>query len=146
MAYKDYVILTNFSQAPIPQTDRKQLITGFASGIGVKPTVDFLKKESRDQKIYVGTQSKFGLMPDALQDYLYGNTNVTIEGYWPIESQPPQAVLDASKTMPTYFVFYAPCPLCEHSGAAPKNWPLKLVFRITRPDHSFYSLYKITPQ
>jgi 4-amino-4-deoxy-L-arabinose transferase-like glycosyltransferase len=140
----DFIILSNFSKAPIPNSDRKQLITGYASGIGVNETVKYINQEAKENKIYVGTEGLFGLMPEALIDNVK-TKNAKIKGFWPIESTPPQELSDASKKMQVYFVFYAPCSLCDRAGLAPKSWPVKKVFSRTRLDGTEYTLYKFTP-
>lgn len=145
--YKDYYLLTNFSKAPIPSVDRNQLIAGYAAGVGVKETAEFLREKSKDQKIYVGTEGVFGLMPEGLQAYLNDDKNVEVVGVWPITSQPPQALMEAAKIKPTYFVFYAPCEACDKAGVAPKSWPLRQIFQIKKLDpDTYYTFYEVTPQ
>ncbi len=148
MAHKDYTILTNFGEARLPQVDRSQFIAGYASGVGVSRTVDFLRAKSLNQQIYVGTQGTFGLMPYALKDYFNGNTNIIIDGYYPLEETPPVQLLERAKIMPTYFVFYAPCPTCLPAGLAPTQWRpyLKQLFQIERLEkNTYYSLYEFIP-
>lgn len=141
----DYLIFTNFADAYIPQADKSQLLTDWPSGVGVNQTVDFLK--SQHGKIYVGTEGTFGLMPYALQMYFLKDPDITINGFWPINSTPPQELIDASKTMPTYVVFYQSCPSCQAVGKAPVTWPVTQVFSIKKiaPD-TYYTLYKMNPQ
>jgi 4-amino-4-deoxy-L-arabinose transferase-like glycosyltransferase len=146
MLYKDFYILTEFKKASIPISDRKQLISGYASGVGVSETVDYLRKQSERQQIYVGTEGVFGLMPDSLMDYFNGDNNVIVKGYWPIEKQSPQDLLDVAKTKPTYFIFYAPCSECGRANQAPKSWHLKTVFSIRRLDGTTYNLYQVVSQ
>ncbi len=140
----DFFIVTNFSKASIPYEDKKQLVDGFASGVGVSETVDYIKKQSANGPVYVATEGTFGLMPQALQVFLSKEKNIEIKGFWPISAEPPQEVLKSAQTKPTFFVFYAPCPSCEKTGFAPNNWPVKLVFRIKKeqPD-TFFSLYLV---
>lgn len=146
MLFKDFTILTNFSKAAIPQKDHKQLIAGYASGVGVKRTADFLRAQSRHQPIFVATEGLFGLMPQGLQDYLEHDTNVTIVGLWPITETPPPELLSMAKRLPTYVVFYAPCPVCSQTGVAPAGWPVKPVFQIAKlQKDTFYSLYQVRP-
>ncbi len=141
-----FLILTNFENSNIPQSDKNQLIASWPSGVGVKETVDFLKKESETQKIYVGTEGTFGLMPYALEIYLHDNKNVITKGYWPVNEDVPKEILDAAMTMPTYFVFYQPCPACPATGVAPKSWPVKQIFQIPKIENgSFFTLYKLSP-
>ena len=144
MFVTDYFLLTNFAAAPIPQADRGQLLTSWPSGVGVTQTVAFLTKKAATQKIYVGTEGTFGLMPYSLEIYLIHNPNITIVGYWPINSTIPQQVLQESKRIPTYFVFYQPCPSCVNVGVAPSQWPVSTVLQIKKLEPgSLYTLYQI---
>lgn len=147
--YKDYFIITNFVNAPIPQADKGQFITGWPSGVGVAETVNYLQKESRKRKIFVATQGSFGLMPYALEIYLHDNPNIKITGYWTDTKKwksvdkPPQEVIDASKKMPTYFVFYQACSQCPNIGVAPLSWPVKVVIQKEKAEKGqFYTLYR----
>ncbi|HSA84250.1 MAG TPA: glycosyltransferase family 39 protein, partial [Patescibacteria group bacterium] len=98
--FNDYFIITDFNKASVPQTDKGQFVQGWPSGLGVKETVAFLEEQAKDQDIYVATAGTFGLMPYALEIYLVDNPNVTIKGFWPIDSTIPEEVIKASKTMP----------------------------------------------
>jgi len=139
--------LTDFAKAPIPQADKEQLISGWPAGGGVTQTISFLQKQSQQGKIYVGTEGTFGLMPYALEIYLYKNPNIQIQGFWPINSTPPKEILDASKKMPTYVVFYQSCPSCQAIGQAPTTWPVTPVFQLKKIDpNTYYTLYKVNPQ
>lgn len=147
MLGKDYYLLQDFSKAPIPSSDRAQLIESWPAGGGVKETVDFLKEKSKDQKIYVGTEGTFGLMPYALEIYLHDNPNVRTQGFWPITDTPPVEILEQAAEIPTYFVFYQPCPSCKQVGTAPVSWPVKEIFQIEKLEKgSFYTLYQVMPQ
>jgi 4-amino-4-deoxy-L-arabinose transferase-like glycosyltransferase len=140
----DYFILTDLNHAPIPQAERDQMITGWAGGTGVKETVAFLQKESKNKKIYVGTQGTFGLMPYALEIYFFDNPNVTIKSYWPLTDIPPADIITASKTMTTYVVFYQPCSTCKEAGDAPSTWPVTPVLQFQKPDSVMkYTLYQV---
>jgi 4-amino-4-deoxy-L-arabinose transferase-like glycosyltransferase len=143
MLGKDYFILTDFAKAKAPALDHAGFIAGYASGVGVEETIEFLRAASQHQKIYVGTQGVFGLMPEALQIYFDDDPNVQIEGLLMIGNNPPQEILDAASKMPTYFVFYADCQVCGKGGTAPSDWHLKQVFQISRLDKSLYTLYEV---
>lgn len=143
----DYLILTNFEKSFIPQSDKDQLYSSWPSGVGVDQTVAYLKEVSKSEKIYVGTEGTFGLMPYSLEIYLKDNPNVEIEGFWPINDNVPEKVLRIAKTKPTYFVFYQPCPPCPSTGIAPISWQLKQIFQIKKAEkNSYYTLYQILPQ
>lgn len=145
--YTDYFILTNFQKAPIPTGDREQFVTDWPSGNGVMESIALLEEKAKKEKIFIATQGTFGLMPYAIEIYLAKNPNVEIKGYWPIETPPPQELLDVAKTKPTYVVFYQPCPPCEGTGLAPKEWPLTKIQQVEKQKPgSFYTLYQVNPQ
>lgn len=142
----DFFIITDFAQAAIPHTDKAMLLYGWPSGVGVNETIAFLTEKARTQKIYVGTEGTFGLMPFALQIYLDTNPNVVINGFWPIENTPPAEAMAVSKKMPVYFVFYQDCKACKGVGIAPDGWPVIQVFQIPRIEkNSYYTLYQLQP-
>jgi hypothetical protein len=140
---KDVFIIKDFKDAPVPQADKGQFITGWPSGVGVAETVKILQEKAKNQKIFVGTQGTFGLMPYALEIYLDKNPNIKIVGYWPVGNIPPKDVIAASKKMPTYFVFYQECIDCKNVGFAPDSWPVEKIFQVEKEEKGrFYTLYK----
>jgi hypothetical protein len=145
MLYINYYVVSNIAKAPIPLMDHVQYIEGFDGGAGINQTVAFLREQSKTQQIYVGTQGVFGLMPDALQDYFNNDSNVIIKPFALIPSTPPQEVLDAARSKPTYFVFYAPCPLCSDVGIAPPGWYIEQQVKVTRLDGTYLTVDKIIP-
>ncbi len=143
---KDYYIIKDFKAAPIPQSDKGQFITGWPSGVGVAESIKFLEEKAKNQKIFVGTQGTFGLMPFALEIYLGRNPNIKIAGYWPLGDTPPIDVIAASQKMPTYFVFYQACTSCRYIGVAPDSWPVEKIFQTEKEEKGqFFTLYKIKP-
>jgi 4-amino-4-deoxy-L-arabinose transferase-like glycosyltransferase len=142
----DFFIITNFAQANIPQSDKGQFVTGWPGGVGVMESINFFKQQADQQKIYIGTEGTFGLMPYALEIYLKDNPNMTIKGFWPIGDTPPTEAIAASKKMPTYFVFYQDCPACQGTGVVPVQWKVKQVMQFSRIDkNSYYTVYQLLP-
>lgn len=142
----DYFILNDFSNAPIPYSDIGQYSTDWTAGGGVKEATAFFKQEAKNGKIFVATQGTFGLMPYAFEIYLGNNPNIQIKGYWPISNNVPLEVVEASKKIPTYFVFYQPCDLCKDIGLKPDSWQATLVAKYEKPiANRFLSIYKVTP-
>ena len=90
--------------AAIPQSDRDQYLDSWPAGWGINETVAYLKQQATQSPIYLGTQGTFGLMPYALEIYLYNNPNVEIHSFWPVTTI-PQDVLDAAETKTTYFIY-----------------------------------------
>lgn len=140
----DYLILTDFLHAPIPDQDIEQYARGWPSGGGVKEAVTFFKKQAQTQKIFIGTEGTFGLLPFSLELYLVDNPHITLRSYWPINHELPQEIATAAKTMPTYVVFYQPCLSCENIDQAPASWPVKQVFQVVRGEgKSRFTVYQI---
>lgn len=143
----DFFILTHFAAAPIPYSDREQYVSSWPAGGGVKETVAFFREEAKNKKIFVATEGTFGLMPYALELYLVDNPNIKIKGFWPIGDVPPGEVLQASRKVPTYFVFYQPCPSCPGTGSAPLGWRVELLNRYQQGTSNYYlSIYRVIPQ
>ena len=133
----------NPARANIADADKRQYISEWPAGGGVRESIEFFKEEAANQRIFIGTEGTFGLMPAGLDIYLGKNPNITTRGYWPINDEIPEEVLTFAKEIPTYFIFYQPCPSCEFSGDAPDNWPLRLVMQTEKSDGVFYSVYKV---
>lgn len=140
----NYYILTNFAEAPIPDSDLGQYNNDWPAGGGIKEAVSFFEERAQKEKIFVGTQGTFGLMPFALEIYLGTNPNIEIVGLWPIGENPPKKLIEKSRIMPTYVVFYQPCDSCKKVGLAPKSWPLTPVSKYEKPNPDrFFSIYQV---
>lgn len=141
----DYLILTNFSKSPITYSDVSQYSNDWPAGGGIKEAVAFFKEEAKKDKIYIATQGTFGLLPYALEIYLVDNPNTTIEGIWPLGDTIPKKVLEQSKKMPTYFVFYQPCSTCWPIGTAPTAWNLTNITLQYKKVYSqrYFTVYRV---
>ena len=139
----DFYILTNFSKSDVPLTDKFQYDIGWPSGWGIREAVSFFEEESQKGKIFVGTQGTFGLLPQTLDIYLGRNKNVTTKGYWPIQDQIPQELVEKSKIMPTYVVYYQPCTSCKSTGVPPSQWPLKQILSVKRGEGVNFGVYQV---
>lgn len=138
----DYLILTNFAKAPIPNSDKEQYISGWPAGGGVRETVGLFEELSQNSPIFIATQGTFGLMPYAYEIYLVDDPKITIKGYWPINNNPPQELVDMSKKMNVYTVFYQPCPSCKTIGTPPPTWPVELVKEYKKGENVMLGVYK----
>lgn len=138
----DYLILTNIAKAPIPNSDKEQYISGWPAGGGVRETVGLFQELSKDAPIFIATQGTFGLLPYSYEIYLIDNPNITIKGYWPINDDPPQELIDMSKKMDVYVVFYQPCPSCKSIGTPPATWPVELVKEYEKGENVMMGVYK----
>jgi hypothetical protein len=97
------------------------------------------RAEAEKGKIYIATEGTFGLMPFAEEIYLVKNPNITIKGFWPLSDNLPEDVIDNSKKIPTYFVFYQP-----NNITPPNPDHLKLILK-ERAGNSkyFFRLYQV---
>ncbi|MGI8420265.1 MAG: glycosyltransferase family 39 protein [Candidatus Levyibacteriota bacterium] len=140
LLYPLYVCLSfaaNPIAAPIPQSDKTQYVTAWTSGWGLKDAVTYLQNQAQSGPIYVATEGTFGLYPQGIELYLSKNPNVSIKGYyWEITKDFPKDLVEKAKTMPTYFIFYQPCPggFCDRPGDAPAGWPVRVVQTYTHPN------------
>lgn len=139
--FVSYKFMMDPANAPVADSDRGQYSNGSAAGWGVKESVSFFRQQAEKGKIYVATEGTFGLMPEAMEMYFFQNKNVTVKGFWPINSFPKE-VEDASKKMPTYFIFYQP----QHR-VIPSDFPLKLLFQVKQGNTNFYyRVYQVLPK
>lgn len=138
--HSDFLILTNPAVAPIPKSDLEQYINSWPAGGGITQMIDFLRKESQDQKIYVATEGTFGSLPTyAVEIYLDENKNIEKRGIWPLPKDLPTDLLEKAKTQPTYFIF-------NQIQQSPPGWSLKLVAKYQKGvGNSYLSLYQVTP-
>lgn len=145
----DFLILTDFKSAPLPFSDINQYNNDWPAGGGIKESIAFFEELSKTQKIFVGTEGTFGLMPSAYEIYINDDKNIQLKGFWPIPETVPEEVLLMSKKMPTFFVFYQKCTACPDKGHAPSGWLSKStpVLEITKPSGKAYlTVYKVNPQ
>jgi len=136
----DIKILTDPVNAPIIQADRDQYVDGFPAGWGIDEVITILKKEARTQKIFLGTQGTFGLMPASFELYLWDNPNIEIHGYWPVAEIPEEVVEKASEKT-TYFIYYESNP-----EQIPPQENIELIKKFQK-GHSnrFMYLFKVYP-
>ncbi|OGD88720.1 hypothetical protein A3I53_01235 [Candidatus Curtissbacteria bacterium RIFCSPLOWO2_02_FULL_40_13b] len=135
-----YFLLTNPTRARIADSDSGQYLNDWPAGYGVSQVVDVIREESKDKKVYVATEGTFGLLPYALQVYFFGNQNVQIEGFWPVDANKlPQQVLDQAQITKTYFVF-------NENQKEILNQKLKFVAKFQKgKGNSYMRLYQVVP-
>ncbi|MBI4099502.1 glycosyltransferase family 39 protein [Candidatus Microgenomates bacterium] len=129
-AFTIFKLTTDPISAPLLQADRDQYLDGWAAGYGVTEVRAYLSKESKlHDKITIGTEGTFGLMPFALEIYKKDYPNVDIKPYWPLPEKIP-AGLD-------YFIVY-------QRSAPPAGWPLELISKYRQgKGESSLQLYKV---
>jgi 4-amino-4-deoxy-L-arabinose transferase-like glycosyltransferase len=134
-AYVSYVFAADPLHSAIADSDKSQYITAWTSGWGLNEAVSFFKDQAQNGPIYIATEGTFGLYPGGLELYLDGTKNISIKGYYfEILQNTPQVLIDQAAKMPTYMLFYQPCPnnLCPRPGDAPAGWPLTPVKEFTK--------------
>lgn len=137
--WTSYFIITNPLYAPIPFSDKSQMIDDWPSGWGVKEVNVFITKESQNQDITVFTEGTFGLLPYAIEMYQVDNPRVTVKGVWPVPQTFPEEIRQSALTRPTYIVF-------NQTQGVP-DWPMTFIARYQKGNRTdvFLRLYKITP-
>ncbi len=116
----DYLILTDFSHAPIAKSDLSQYINDWPAGGGITETIAYLGNQAKNKKIYVASEGTFGSLPTyAVEIYLGDNKNIEKRGIWPVDDQIPQDLLEKAKVMNTYMIFY--------QIPTKPLWPLQLI-------------------
>lgn len=76
----DIRILTNPGKADLPRSERSGYLEEWTAGQGIKEISNFLKSLPADKNVLVGTEGYFGTLPDGLQIYFDGVTNVNVIG------------------------------------------------------------------
>lgn len=134
-----YYIIINPVRAPIPFSDRGQLLDDWPAGWGIKEVNNFLTNESTDKQIAVFTEGTFGLLPYAIELYHGTNKNMTIQGFWPITDNFREDIENSAKEKPTFVIL-------NHSPFPPASWPMEEILRFEkgRNPYSTLRLYKVT--
>lgn len=137
--WTDYFILMNPKYAPIPFSDKSQLIDDWPSGWGVKEINETVMKEAMNGKVSIYTEGTFGLFPYAIEMYQVDNPNVKVKGVWPVPQQPTEEMLADASDHPTYIVF-------NQTQEVP-DWRMQLVAEYQKGNREdvWMRLYKINP-
>lgn len=136
----NYNIITNPQKANLPKDERHGYLEDWTAGYGFSEIAEFLKSESKNGPIVVGTEGFFGTLPDGLWIYLDKASNVTVIGSPPEISQ---EIRTASKEHPTYFVANRSRVLTD-----PENTVLIKEYPKTKSPNGFTDailLYKVEP-
>ncbi len=136
------LLITNPLIAPIPFSDRGQLMDDWPSGYGVPETLAFFKQEAANDDIAIYTEGTFGLFPYAYEIYLINNPKVLkIEGIWPLPDVMPSQMIESAQKNKTYFVL-------NQQQVPPEKWKLQLINQYqkgTRTDKKL-RLYQVLPK
>lgn len=137
--YINYYVLTDPLHAPIPFSDKSQLIDDWPSGWGVKEVNIFLTEKSKEGDVAIYTEGTFGLFPYALEMYQLDNSKVIVKGVWPVPQEIPDDILKSALIKPTYILF-------NQTQRIPP-WPMKLVAEYQKGNRKdvYLRLYEIVP-
>ncbi len=103
--FADFYIIADPRYAPLPFSDKVQLVDDWPSGWGIREVNAYLIEEAKKGEIAVYTDGTFGLLPYAIEMYLVDNPHVTIKGIWPLPKDPPEEMIADAARKPTYMVF-----------------------------------------
>jgi len=138
LVINSYLVSFRPLEARIPDSDRNQLLNDWPSGYGVNQVISFIEKEAAGKEIVLATEGTFGLNPAVYEIYLKQNENITIKGYWPVDSGKEELIGFASEK-PTYLVL-------KDSQKLSDDWPAELIFRIRRgTGDSYLYFFRIKP-
>jgi 4-amino-4-deoxy-L-arabinose transferase-like glycosyltransferase len=114
-----YLIITNPIEAPLPLSDRSQMLDDWPAGGGIAEVNQFFGEKAKGGKLAVYTDGTFGLLPAAIEMYYVDNPNIEIHGLWPLSLSIPEEMLKKSLEKPTYMI------LNQYNGMP--DWPMKLI-------------------
>lgn len=139
-AVSSFYLLTSPTRAKIADSDTGQYLNDWPAGYGVAEVVTFLENQPKDRQVYIGTEGTFGLLPYALQIYFYGQQNIHIIGFWPVNHNDlPAQILDIAQSNQTYFVF-------NETQADITNPHLKFIDKYQKGiGNSYMRLYEVIP-
>lgn len=135
--YADYYILTNPKYAPLPFSEKSQLIDDWPSGWGVREVNAFITKQAEAGEVAVYTEGTFGLFPYAIEMYQVDNPKVTVKGIWPVPQVLPEELEALARTKPVYIVF-------NQTQEIPP-WPLEFISEYQKGNREdvYLRLYRI---
>jgi len=100
--YISLMVIKDIRTAPIPEPEK--INYAVRESEFVKETISIIKRDSKDEKVFIAIEGYAGWAPDMYKVYLNKNKNVIIRAYFPIGDELPAEVLSASKIMPTYLI------------------------------------------
>jgi hypothetical protein len=97
-AIYDYKLLINPSVANLPRSERSGYLEEWTAGQGIKEISEYLKNLPKNENVLVGTEGYFGTLPDGLQIYFDGITNVNVIGVGLQLEEIPKSLVDSKKS------------------------------------------------
>lgn len=96
----DFKLLTNPEEAYLPRSERSGYLEEWTAGQGIRETADYInyvKLNSPNKNIVVGTEGYFGTLPDGLQIYFDKDNNVNVIGVGLELDKIPNSLIEAKK-------------------------------------------------
>lgn len=93
----DFKLLKNVTSANLPRSERSGYLEEWTAGQGIKEISEFLKELPKNEKVLVGTEGFFGTLPDGLQIYFNGLTNVNVIGVGLQLEEIPKSLVDSKR-------------------------------------------------
>jgi len=138
-------ILYDPTNASLSPEIRSQYLENWPAGWGIDEIVDFLEKESRNQKVVVGVMGPVGTHLDfpkeALEDYLFDNPNVEIVSALVEDAESfPEELEEAALEGPTYYVI-------NGVERPPRGWPVEVLLAFPKNGNTrmFMFLTRVVP-
>ena len=75
----DYWLIVNPQKADIPEKERSGYLEEWSSGYGIAEIASYLENQTKG-KVLVGTEGRFGTLPDGLEVYLRDSQRITVVG------------------------------------------------------------------
>ncbi len=96
--------LTDPAKAALPKKERSGYLEEWTAGTGIADVANFIAERAKHRKIMVGTEGYFGTLPNGLQVYLEGITNVTVIGVGLGIGGPTQPLINSLADSEVYLV------------------------------------------
>ncbi len=121
--YYDYLLVTDPAKAPLPAAERRGYLEDWTAGYGFPEIAAYLTERSKKEAVVVGTEGYFGTLPEGIQIYVNGNSNVIVKG------EPSHVSDELRKTAKDHPTFY----VVNKRRFVPNDNPLKLIKEYTKP-------------
>ena len=132
--YTDYQLTTNPAYAPIADNDSEQYLNSWPAGWGVREINNFFRQQCKDNnKINIGTEGTFGLMPYSLELYQKDHPCLVVYSYWPPPGTLPEGL--------DYYLIYQREKTPDYDG----KMELVSSYQQGKSQH-FLKLYRIVPK
>lgn len=100
----DALLLWHPPDAPLPEVDYYQYVSGYPSGYGLGKIFAFLYTESKSKQITVVPLGMLGSYPYAFHLEFWNDPHVTVVSFWPVENDTREKILALSKATSVYVV------------------------------------------